>query len=410
MSLQTPRSGHDAAAIRRVDYARPVMTTDDARRVRRLEQFDLLDRTPPLELSAIVELAARICGTPMATINLITDSEQHQVAAYGFDAAICRREDSMCAAVLDEDTPLVVPDASIDHRFHDNPFVTGVIGNVRFYASHKLTTLDGVAIGTLCVFDEEPRELDEGQVEALGTLADRIVDVLELSLRTRELAASNERLSAFAGRVSHDLKSPLAGVSMSLEMLRERIADSGIADADWLLDRAINSSERMALLIDEVLTYASIGGALVVADVSLDTVLDHTLADLAAPFADATVTRTPLPVVRGDAVQLRSVLQNILDNAAKYRHPDRPLVVDVSARRLDDRWCIAIADNGVGVPDADRDRVFDLRVRLNRDGAATGSGIGLDTVRRVIQAHDGAIGLSETPGGGTTVWFELAGA
>ncbi|MEO9324765.1 GAF domain-containing sensor histidine kinase [Nocardioides sp. C4-1] len=383
------------------------MTSVDERRVRSIGKYDLLNRPPRLELTAIVELAARICRTPMATINLITDVEQRQVAAYGFDAAICRREDSMCAAVLDEDTPLVVPDARLDPRFQDNPFVTGVIGNVRFYASHQLTTHDGVVIGTLCVFDEEPRDLDQGQVEALGTLSDRIVDVLELSLRTRELATSNERLSAFAGRVSHDLKSPLAGVSMSLELLRERIADSGIADAAWLLDRAISSSDRMAMLIDEVLSYASIGGSLVVADVDLDVVLDQTLADLAVSFADATITRTTLPVVRGDAVQLRSVLQNILDNAAKYRHPDRALEVSISAERRDDRWRIAIADNGVGVPEADRERVFDLRVRLDHDGNAAGSGIGLDTVRRVIQAHEGAIGITETEGGGTTVWFDL---
>jgi hypothetical protein len=68
----------------------------------------------------------------MATINLITDTQQHQVAAVGFDASICRREDSMCAVVLDGDTPIVVTDARLDPRFQDNPFVTGTIGHVRF--------------------------------------------------------------------------------------------------------------------------------------------------------------------------------------------------------------------------------------------------------------------------------------
>ncbi|MCW2815354.1 MAG: Histidine kinase [Nocardioides sp.] len=379
-------------------------TAEDTRRVRSIEQYDVLMHPPRVELSAIVELAAKICGTPMATINLITDTEQHQVAAYGFDAAICTREDSMCAAVLGDDTPLVVPDARLDPRFQDNPFVTGVIGNVRFYASHKLTTLDGVVIGTICVFDEQTRELDESQVEALGTLADRIVDVLELSLRSRELAASNERLSSFAGRLSHDLKTPLAGVSMSLEMLRERL-EALPEDAGWLLDKAINSSERMATLIDEVLSYASLGGALVIGPVALDRVLDEALDDLSGRLGGVEVTREPLPVVRGDAVQLRSVLQNVIDNASKYRHPDRPLTLRVAAQVQDDRCRLEIADNGLGIPEAERERVFAPRVRLTDDDL--GSGIGLDTVRRVVQAHGGTVGIIGTPGGGTTVWLDL---
>lgn len=392
-------------------------TTDDERRLHSIEQYDVLSRPPRLELAAIVELAAKICGTPMATINLITDAEQHQVAAYGFDAAVCAREDSMCAAVLGDDTPVVVPDARVDPRFADNPFVTGVIGRVRFYASHQLTTLDGVVIGTLCVFDEEPRTLDPSQVEALGTLAERVVDVLELSLRSRELAASNERLSSFAGRVSHDLKTPLTSMSMSLELLRERIAgadddaaDGAVAPDDvdeavWLLERALEGSRRMAALIDEVLAYASLGGAMTFEPVDLDAVVDDVLTDLAGPLAGVPVTRGDLPTVRGDVVQLRSVVQNVVDNATKYRDPSRPLTIAVTAVDRGPRWRIEIADNGLGIPPADRDRVFQPRVRLSDD--ARGSGIGLDTVRRVVQAHGGSVGIDGNDQGGTTVWLEL---
>ncbi len=377
--------------------------TEDERRVRSIAQYDLLPHPPRSDLVAIVELAAKICDTPMATINLITDTEQHQVAAYGFDASICSREDSMCAAVLDQDTPLVVTDARLDPRFQDNPFVTGVIGNVRFYASHKLTTLDGVVIGTLCVFDEQPRELDGSQVDALRTLAERVVDVLELSMRSRELAASNQRLATFAHRVSHDLKTPLSGVAMSLELLRDELVGFS-RDADWLLDRAMSSSERMAALIDEVLSYA-VGGTMADEPVELDAVLAQVLDDLSGPLAGVEVKAQPLPVVRGNAVQLRSVLQNLLDNAAKYRHPDRPLAISITAEEHEGRCRVAIADNGLGIPEHERDRVFSPRVRLTDDDR--GSGIGLDTVRRVVQAHGGDVGIDGTPGGGTTVWLEL---
>lgn len=384
------------------------MTTSQARdreRVGEIERYDVLHHAPRSELLAIVELAAKVCGTPMATINLISDTEQHQVATYGFEASVCSREDSMCAHVLDEDTPIVVADASLDPRFMHNPFVTGVIGNVRFYASHKLVTLSGVTIGTLCVFDEQPRDLDGSQVDALATLADRIVDVLELSWRSRALAVSNERLSTFAGRVSHDLKTPLATLSMSLGLLREELTEGGVADAASLLERAINGSNQMAAMIDDVLSYASLGGGLQVSPVPLDDVLDEVLEALAAPLADATVSRGPLPVVHGDRTQLRSLLQNLLDNASKYRSPERPLTVHVTARQHEGRWSVSIADNGRGVPEGQRRRVFEPRVRLDDDHR--GSGIGLDTCLRVVQAHGGAIRLEETPGGGATVVVEL---
>jgi signal transduction histidine kinase len=367
----------------------------------------LVRSAPQAELGAIVELAAKVCGTPMATINVITETAQHQVAAYGFDAAICRREDSMCAAVLDEDTPLVVPDARLDPRFKDNPFVTGQIGHVRFYASHKLVTPEGLTIGTLCVFDEKPAALNDDQIGALSTLAARIVDVLELSLRSRQLAASNERLASFAGRVSHDLKSPLTTLTMSLGVLKEQL-DSGDIDPDqigWLLDRALSGSERMAALINNVLAYARLGGGLVAEPVDLDAVLTDVLTDLSKPLAGATTTIHELPTVTGDSVQLRSVLQNLLDNAAKYRRPDRPLALVIDAVRRGPTWRISITDNGVGIAPGDRERVFQPLVRVDDDGR--GSGIGLDTCRRVIDAHGGSMGISGARGGGTTVWFEL---
>ncbi|WP_370250167.1 ATP-binding protein [Nocardioides sp.] len=383
-----------------------MINDSDRRRVLALDHYEVLRRPVDPDLRAIVQLAAQICGTPMATINLITSDAQHQIAAYGFDAAVCAREDSMCAAVMEERGPIVVPDASLDPRFRDNPFVTGVIGRVRFYASHQLSTPGGVVIGTLCVFDEMVRHLDDAQVEALGVLARRIVDVLELALRSRELALSNERLSAFASRLSHDLKSPLATVTLALGILREELEQDLDPDTGLhLLDRALNGSHRMASLIDEVLAYARLGGRLEIAEVDLAAVVREVREDLDEVLAGARVSVGDLPRVRGAEVHLRSVLQNLLDNAAKYAHPARTLEVEVRARRLDRWWRIEVADNGRGVAPADRARIFEPRVRLDDDDR--GSGIGLDTVRRVVTAHSGRVGAADSPLGGVTVWFEL---
>ena len=81
-----------------------------------IDRYRVLTRPPRQDLLALVEVAAQVAGVPMATINLITETEQHQVAAHGFDAAVCAREDSMCNLVLHVGHPVIVPDASRDDR------------------------------------------------------------------------------------------------------------------------------------------------------------------------------------------------------------------------------------------------------------------------------------------------------
>ena len=144
----------------------------------------------------------------------------------------------MCAAVLHDTAVVLVADASRDDRFRDNPFVTGEIGRVRFYASAALTTPEGTVIGRLCVFDDEPRGLRPEQRELLTSLAERVVDALELRLRSRqleeslarltlaqdELHRSNEKLALFAGQISHDLRTPLTALLANVEMLAEEPA------------------------------------------------------------------------------------------------------------------------------------------------------------------------------------------
>ena len=133
-----------------------------------------------------------LCGAPFSVVNIITEDRQMQVAAWG-----------------------VVPDASQDVRFADNPFVTGEIAKVRFYASVPLATVSGFVLGSLCIFSDGPASLTPEQIGMLEVLAHQVVEVLKLQHRTlqlsealTELERSNAMLGEFAGRVSHDLRIP----------------------------------------------------------------------------------------------------------------------------------------------------------------------------------------------------------
>lgn len=375
----------------------------DAQRVAEIGKYLVVTDPPRADLLALVEVAAQVAQVPMATINLITDTEQYQVATHGFDASVCAREDSMCNIVLHEGAPVVVPDASQDERFRDNPFVTGAIGDVRFYATHQLTTPEGVVIGTLCVFDTVPRELTDEQEHALVALTDRVVDLLELELRTRELKRSNEQLAAFAGQVSHDLRNPLTAVTMSLHLIDEE--SDGDAELGFLVRRALGGAERMQSLIDDLLAYARVGAELQRVPVDLAAVLDDVRDDLVGALAGATVEVGDLPTVTGDPVQLRAVVQNLVANAAKFTRPGEKAHIEIDASRVGERWRVVVCDRGPGIPEDQQERVFQPLARIDEE--VEGSGIGLSTCRRIIEAHGGRIGLSNAVYGGTCAWFEL---
>ncbi|KRC57358.1 MULTISPECIES: GAF domain-containing sensor histidine kinase [unclassified Nocardioides] len=391
-------------------------TADEA-----IARYRALDEPGGRDLQALAELAALVCGVPNSAINLITRDHQHQIAAAGIDPSVCSREDSMCAVVLDDTRTVVAPDASADPRFATNPFVSGEIDTVRFYASAPLITPDGTTIGRLCVFDSEPHELAAERADVLQVVAQRVVDVLELRLRGRqleqslveltrtqdELTRSNELLSLFAGQVSHDLRSPLTAILANTELLADEPAVTGDPAVAELVGATHQAGQRMAGMISTILDYARSGAVLRPTEVALDEVLSHVLDDLAPAIGrrSAVVRREPLPQVVGDATQLYAVLLNLVSNAVKFTPPDRAPEVAVTAARGDGEWRVAVTDNGRGIPATGRDTVFVLHAR--GDSSVEGSGIGLATARRAVEAHGGRIGIDDAPGGGTTIWFTL---
>jgi len=229
----------------------------------------------------------------------------------------------------------------------------------------------------------------------------------DLNRAQTELARSNELLTLFAGQVSHDLRSPLTAILANAELLATE--PSVVADpaASELVAATYDAGRRMAGLIDTILGYARVGSELERSSVRLDEVLDHVLDDLGPVVVQrsARITREPLPEVRGDTTLLYTVLQNLVANAVKFTPPGRTPEVHLTAARDRDAWRITVTDNGRGIPPADRDLVFALHARGDR--SVQGSGIGLATARRAVEAHGGRIGVDDAPGGGAAVWFTL---
>jgi len=231
-------------------------------------------------------------------------------------------------------------------------------------------------------------------------------DVTEDELR-EELQRSNEHLTLFAGQVSHDLRTPLTAILANAEMLASEPAVKGDDDLTWMVDGITRAAQRMNRMIEQMLDYARVGGAPAIGVTDLDRVVELVLADLAPLVAEseAVVTVEPLPTLPADADQLYAVVRNVVSNALKFARPDVPPQIGIGAERLDDRWRVAVTDNGIGVAAERREAMFVLFARA--DKRIDGSGIGLAAAKRVVEAHGGRIGMDDASGGGTTVWFEL---
>ncbi|MET0241061.1 MAG: ATP-binding protein [Sphingobium sp.] len=164
----------------------------EARRLRALERYDILDTPREKAFDDIAQLAADLCGTPIGVVNLIGEGRQFFKAEVGLGVRETPLETSFCATALLEEDFLLVPDATLDGRFACNPLVTGE-PHLRFYAGALLKSPEGLPIGTLCVLDHQPRALTPLQQRSLSVLAGQIMTQLDLRLARQEEGRRDER-------------------------------------------------------------------------------------------------------------------------------------------------------------------------------------------------------------------------
>jgi GAF domain-containing protein len=152
---------------------------NEAARLEVLRQFNVLDTEAEESFDDITRLAAYICHTPIAIISLVDSDRQWFKSRVGLTVEETSRDISFCAHAIQQPGPFIVRDALADERFKENPLVTSD-PNIRFYAGSPLASVEGFRIGTLCVVDRFPRELNEDQIAALRLLSHQVMAQLEL--------------------------------------------------------------------------------------------------------------------------------------------------------------------------------------------------------------------------------------
>ena len=233
-----------------------------------------------------------------------------------------------------------------------------------------------------------------------------------LQQRGEQLERSNEELEHFAYIASHDLQTPLRGISGFAQLLQMDYADK-------LDDKG---REYIGLIVDGVLSMrALITGLLELSragrvdaapeEVRLDSALQQAIERNRAEIEErgAIITHDELPVVMGHEAPLAQLFQNLLANAIKFQ-PDKPPQIHVSASRDGIEWRIAVRDNGIGIPVSEQRHIFDVFRRAAGTEHISGSGIGLAVCQRIVSRHGGRLWLESRVGEGTTFFFTVPAA
>lgn len=388
--------------------AAPLPKTE-ARRLRALQAYGVLDTPAEPAFDRLTRLAARLFDVPIALVSLIDVERQWFKSCHGLATTETARDAAFCAYAILATDILEVLDPLADPRFADNPLVLGE-PHIRYYAGAPLLTQTGHALGTLCLIDTRGRKaLDADQRATLADLAACVMSELDLRLARLEsdiAASAAHRLAALSeerlGHMAHDFKTPLTAI-LGFSQLAQMTADP--AKAVGYADTIHKAGQHLLELVSDTLD----ARARVAGDGTADLAA---LAEEAAVFCRPLSTVTPIEVtvpsglaVDMAPVRLREILLNLLSNALKYA-PGMP--VRVSARVTDGQVEIEVADSGPGIPHTARDRLFDDGVRL--DGAeaqAEGHGTGLSVVRTLVTMAGGTVSVHDAPGGGALFRLRL---
>ncbi|RXG32695.1 sensor histidine kinase [Leeuwenhoekiella marinoflava] len=392
-----------------------MLQIDEQKRQKAVDSYKLVGTLPEKSYDDITQIASFICGTPIALITMLDYNRNFLKSHYGVPFNESPREISFCThAIQTKDSVFIIPDARLDDRFKNNPLVTGDLKAI-FYAGVPLIDKGGHALGTLCVFDHEPRELNDKQISTMVALASQVVSLFELRRQNIEnknlqknLLKKNSLLKEFAGVVSHDMKMPLANIITTTDLLKtkykELLDEKGLDYLNYLKSSSFSLSEYINGILQH---YES-------DNLTIDQRESFDIHDLLEQIEDMlnhdykTVINLPEAnhIIYCNRVALHQIFINLLGNSLKYNDKKEP-VINVDFNEDDNFYRFKVIDNGIGIPQEKIEEIFNLFsiVAPKDNNGNRGNGIGLSTVKKLVANLGGKISVTSKIGEGSTFEF-----
>ncbi|MEM7265975.1 MAG: ATP-binding protein, partial [Pseudomonadota bacterium] len=393
--------------------AAPLPQNEDER-LAELLSYDVLDTEAEQLFDDLTALASQICETPIALISLIDPNRQWFKSRVGLDAEETSRDIAFCSHAILQSDVFEIPNATLDPRFHDNPLVTGA-PDIRFYAGAPLITPSGHAIGTLCAIDSKPRKLTETQKASLQTLSKSVVAHLELKRKNRELERTSQFKSDFLSYVSHEIRTPLNAINTFSQLLEGEAQKLNLPSSFTTpLSHVSQSGERLLEIVNSVLDIKQIeAGKMRVMPRAVNTkdFFTHLFSltkiraeDSGIVFSTSIDDAVPDSLFFDDT-KFGQVALNLLSNAIKFTNHGKSVKAQVKYKS--GKVIFNVIDQGIGMSDDDQKRLFTPFERMENARQISGTGLGLNISKRLVELMDGSIKVSSKLNHGTRISVTL---
>ncbi|MBN1429381.1 MAG: HAMP domain-containing histidine kinase [Anaerolineae bacterium] len=290
---------------------------------------------------------------------------------------------------------------------------------------------NGKPVGFIFFSSTRPSAYSHVHIEVFQKIAAQLAIIVEkgqlvsqITERQQAIEQQNEELrnlndvkDRFLGIAAHDLRNPLSTIQLAADMLTGSPAELTHEEREFLVADIDRQTRHMLVLIEDLLDMSQIETGsleLHLEQLSLKQFLKdavHRHANLAIPKkTQVHLLQSPDNIICADPLRLRQVIDNLLSNAVKYSQPGSS--IDVWAEENENGWKISVQDEGPGIKPEDKERLFQYFGRLSTrsTGGEKSTGLGLAISRRIVEAHQGQVGVDSAPGEGSIFWFTISAA
>lgn len=381
--------------------------SNEEERLELLEKLNILYTENEELYDDLAYLASVICETPIALISLVAKDVQWFKARIGTEEEKTGRDEAFCSHAILSNSILYVPDAKNDPRFSDNPLVDEP-HSFRFYAGYPLDLGNELRLGTLCVVDYKPRELNEKQLKCLEMLGKQAAALLRLRLAVAQTAAAQDKDRNLIKMLNHELRNSLTALRGFLNLFEE----SSPEEIKKMTVSCNLCAERMLKVVDDFLLFDELDakafklqksssdlnrciqksidlmkGLLTQKEIDVELALDETI-----------------PQFFFDFERISQVVGNFISNACKYAAEGRRLLI--SSKQESQMARVEIQDFGPGISEELLPRLFNAFAKDTKSKISS-SGLGLYIAKEIVKLHGGEVGVDSKQGQGTTFFFTL---
>lgn len=385
-------------------------------RIAALKEYNILNSGPDEDYDNLTFLAAAICNVPVVKISIVDEDRIWNKSVYGAQTQEIERKNSFCDKAIHSEEPILILKRSQDpdifekaREIYDREY--------SLYVGVPLHNPQGHAIAVFCIFDTEEKQLSEKQIKALQALAQQTLKLFEFRKQKNKLYHVQNKLKEkygelekFASLVSHDLKSPLANIISLSELLIDENKGKFDEETEQYLEFLVESSYSLRNYIDGILSFYRSDHILEKDYTNVD------LRKLLKGIIDLYQVSDDIEISYPDDVMLHNVnkaaltqvFMNLISNALKYNDKEvRKVTIEFS--KNEEFYFFEVKDNGKGIPKEKFRDIFNIFTTLetaDREGNL-GSGIGLATVKKLIESMGGSISLESEPEQGSNFKFRI---